>query len=87
MNRAVVSVASVFLFAGPAFAGNEALRLDRFEVNADTIQVDENDVMHASGNVILTDEFTEIRADSATISVKDGKTIIDTSAVRDGTTK
>ncbi|MFC5585690.1 hypothetical protein ACFPOD_11250 [Nitratireductor kimnyeongensis] len=39
--------------------------------------MDDTNIMHANGNVVLTDERTEIRLDKAKISFKDGKTIID----------
>ncbi|WP_280109686.1 hypothetical protein [Nitratireductor aquibiodomus] len=44
--------------------------------------MDDTNVLHASGNVVLTDERTEIRLDKAKISFEDGKTIIDALAAK-----
>ncbi|WP_295812625.1 LptA/OstA family protein [uncultured Nitratireductor sp.] len=87
MYRTVFSVVSVLFLASPVLAANEAPRFDRFEVNADSIEVDDDNIMHASGNVVLTDENTEIHMDRATISVKDGRTIIEAASEREDTSK
>lgn len=67
----------MIIISGSALAAGDNSNLDRFEVSAEEITVDDTNVMHAIGNVVLTDERTEIRLDKAKISFKDGKTIID----------
>ncbi|EIM76237.1 hypothetical protein A33O_06195 [Nitratireductor aquibiodomus RA22] len=72
----------MIITSGSALAADDNSNLDRFEVSAEEITVDDTNVLHASGNVVLTDERTEIRLDKAKISFEDGKTIIDALAAK-----
>ncbi|WP_274426040.1 hypothetical protein [Chelativorans sp. YIM 93263] len=55
------------------------------QVSADSIEVDTNDVMRASGNVVIVDGETTIKLDSASISKENGGVVIEADTVENST--
>ena len=76
MNKAVVlTIAALMSQGGIALATDNSF--GKLKVSADSIVVDDNDVMHAAGNVIVVNGATTIKMGGASLYKKNGKVTIE----------
>lgn len=81
MQKKLIATFAAVMLSAPFGHAAETNSIGDVKITADAISVEGNDTVSAKGNVRIFQGDTEVKAETATITVKDGKTVIEADAV------